>query len=134
MHPHDAGFPEPLGNPPPARRDPPRVAGRIEPTTPSFGRDAAAAAPALWAPPDLPALLRALRCRWMAAAAISLPLAVAAAVGVWYLMTPKVTAFALIRVAYEPPKLLGADQNAGQNLFSTYLRTQAALVKSRPVI
>ena len=39
-----------------------------------------------------------------------------------------------MRVAYDPPRLLNAEQGPGQSLFSNYLRTQAAQVKSRPVI
>jgi capsular exopolysaccharide synthesis family protein len=133
MHPHDAARPDPreeLAR----RREPSAVAGRLAPPSALLPREPQAAPPGLSAAPDLPALLRALRRRWMTAVALAIPFAALAAVGAWFLMTPKATAFSLIRVAYDPPKLLAESQVAGQNVFSNYLRTQAAQIKSRPVI
>src|SRR4051794_15932256 len=132
MFPHDAGHPDPLGPPPPARRDLRPVAGRVEPHGPA--PDGPPPPASLSAGPDLGALVQALRRRWMVAAALGVPLALAAAVAAWTLLTPRYTAFAQFKVSYDQPHIVFPDKNGGHNLFSTYLRTQAAQVKSRPVI
>src|SRR5262245_11184411 len=98
MFPHDAAFPDPTGTPPPARREPHPVAGRIEPAAPA--PEPAGPPPGLSAAPDLGALLRALRRRWMVAAALGVPLALAAAAAAWTLLTPRYTAFSQFRVSY----------------------------------
>ena len=58
----------------------------------------------------------------------------AAAVGAWYLMSPKYTAFAQIRVAAAHPQILVSQYNQNSASFNTFIRSQAALLKSRPVI
>src|ERR1700722_14365246 len=87
MMPQDAGFPEPTSPPPPRPATNP-IAGRIEPPAPAPRPANPSAPPALSAAPDLGALLRALRRRWLAAAVLSLLIGGAAAGLTRYLMTP----------------------------------------------
>jgi capsular exopolysaccharide synthesis family protein len=125
--PQEAGFPDPNGRPP----EPGPVAGRIEPAP----REAFPPAPALGATPTSVDLLRALRRRWMTALALGGTLAAIAAVAVWYLMTPKYTGFAMIRVLSTPPRLAEeSGDRPGQATFTTYMKAQATQFKSRPVI
>ncbi len=126
--PQDAGFPDPTPKSPRSRPEPDPVAGRIDPAL--FGADAAP--PALTAPPDLHALLRALRRRWMAAVAFGLPLACLAAAAAWLLLSPKYTAFSQFRVLSAQPVVLSGKDTRYD--FPTYIRTLAAQLKSRPVI
>ena len=123
--PQEAGLPEPNGRP-----EPNPVAGRIEPAP----RDAYPPAPALSSAPTAGDLLRALRRRWMTALALGGTLAAIAGVAVWYLMTPKYTAFAYIRVLSVPPNILIQEDKGGGSSFQTYLRAQASQFKSRNVI
>src|SRR5690242_6457610 len=102
--PHDAGFPDPTSNAPPSRPNAPPVAGRIDPPAPP--PEPPAPPPALSAPPDLGALLRCLRHRWMAAVALGVPLAAAAALGAWLLLSPKFTAASQFRVLADGGGLL----------------------------
>src|SRR5947209_14568008 len=96
--PQDAGFPDPPGNPPPGRRDSNPIAGRIDlPAVPA--PDAAPPPPGLSAAPDLQSLLQALRRRWVAAVTLGGTLACIAALAAWFLLSPKYTAFARLRVA-----------------------------------
>jgi capsular exopolysaccharide synthesis family protein len=132
MFPHDAGHPESFGTPPPGRREPKPVAGRIEPS--ALPSPDTAPPPGLSAAPDLVALLRSLQRRWMLATALGIPLALVAAVAAWTLLTPRYTAFSQFKVSYDIPNLIFQEKGSGGNVFSTYLRTQAAQVKSRPVI
>jgi capsular exopolysaccharide synthesis family protein len=124
--PQEAGLPDPNGRP-----DPNPVAGRIEPAP----RDAYPPAPALSSAPTAGDQLRALRRRWMTALALGGTLAAIAGLAVWYLMTPKYTAFASIRVLSSPPNILiQEDKWASGSSFQTYLRAQASQFKSRNVI
>jgi capsular exopolysaccharide synthesis family protein len=128
--PQDAGFPEPTSNVPPSRPNVPPVAGRIEPPAPA--REPLPPPPALSASPDLGALLRCLRHRWMAALALGVPLAAAAALAAWLLLSPKFTAASQFRVLSENHGPLG---NAGApNNFVTFLKTAAGQLLSRTVI
>jgi succinoglycan biosynthesis transport protein ExoP len=124
--PQEAGLPDPNGRP-----EPNPVAGRIEPAL----RDAYPPAPALSSTPTVGDLLRALRRRWMTALALGGTLAAIAGVAVWYLMTPKYTAFSYIRVLSSTPSvgLIQEDKTSGSP-FQTYLRAQASQFKSRNVI
>src|SRR5688500_8422240 len=94
--PQNAGFPEPKK---PRNPDPNPVAGRIEAPAP----EGYPAAPALAATPTISDLLRALRRRWMTAVALGGTLALTTAAAGWYLLTPKYTAFAQIRLSSTPP-------------------------------
>jgi capsular exopolysaccharide synthesis family protein len=127
--PQDAGFPDPIPNTSKARPDGPPIAGRVDP----FMCSAEPAPPAaLTAAPDLGALLRALRRRWMAAIALGLPLAFIAAVAAWFLLSPKYTGFSQFRVLSTAPVTF--DSKDVRYDFPTYIRTLAAQLKSRPVI
>jgi capsular exopolysaccharide synthesis family protein len=127
--PQDAGLPDPTPDTPNSRADVNPVAGRIDPLvyyaepTPPRG---------LTAGPDLSALLRSLRRRWMAAVAFGLPLAFFAAAAAWFLMSPKYTGFAQFRVLAVQSSPFG-NKDARYD-FPTYIRTLAAQLKSRPVI
>jgi capsular polysaccharide biosynthesis protein len=133
--PHDAGFPEPAGNTPQSRRAANPVAGRIDAPRriPMSDSHTAAAPAALSSTPDMGTFLRGLRRRWIAAVALGGSLAVLAGLAAWFLMSPKYIAFARIQVAYDPPTV-GAGSSGGRGDFLTYLKTQAAQIKSRPVI
>jgi capsular exopolysaccharide synthesis family protein len=127
--PQDAGYPDPTPNPHKPRPDGPPVAGRVDPIA---LYDDPTPPPALTASPDLGALLRSLRHRWMAAVAFGLPLAALAAAAAWYLLSPKYTGFAQFRVLAWPTSVLGnKDQRSD---FGTYMKTQGALLKGRPVV
>jgi capsular exopolysaccharide synthesis family protein len=124
--PQEAGFPDPNNRPP----DPAPIAGRIE----AAQREAYPPAPALSSTPTVGDLLRALRRRWTMALALGGTLAAIAGVAVWYLMTPKYTAFAQIRVLSNPVRITSDDDRPGQGSFLLYLRAQATQFRSRPVI
>jgi succinoglycan biosynthesis transport protein ExoP len=131
--PHDASLPEPTSQRPRTRRDDVAVAGRIEPAAPPAPPESNLP-PGLSSGPDAWAILRALRRRWVAAVCLGGTLAALAAVGAWFLLSPKYTAFARIRVAYRNPIMFekaGSDSAAD---FRTYIKTQAQRIVSRPVI
>src|ERR1700722_11986718 len=127
--PQDAGFPDPIPNNPKSRSDGDPVVGRIDPLV-YYAEPAAP--PALSAGPDIGALLRALRQRWMAAIAFGLPLACLAAAAAWFLLSPKYTGFSQFRVLATAPLTFGSKD--GRYDFPTYIRTLAAQLTSRPVI
>jgi capsular exopolysaccharide synthesis family protein len=128
--PQDAGSPDPTPNSPRPRQDGSPIAGRVDPFAGYYTEPAPP--PALTAKPDVGALLRALRHRWMAAVAFGLPLAALAAAAAWFLLTPKYTAFAQYRVASAPPVTFGAKD--ARYDYPVYIRTLAAQLVSRPVI
>ena len=134
MIPQEAGFPEPARNTPPERRNAKPVAGRIDPARRGLAGDPhAGMVPAgLSASPDVSSYLQALRRRWVVAASLGGTLAILAALAAWFLMSPKYIAFAKVRVAYEQPSL--NNQPGGRGDFLTYLKTQANLIMSRPVV
>jgi succinoglycan biosynthesis transport protein ExoP len=106
-----------------ARGDSPSGAEAGRPSVPS----------ALSAGPDAPALLRALRRRWLLASGLGLVAAAVAAAAAWYLMPVRYTARALLYVSATPPSVVfSSTENRAD--FAIYQRTQLALVKSRPVI
>jgi capsular exopolysaccharide synthesis family protein len=127
---HNAAVPNPASVPFPGQ--PEQVAGRIEPALPPTFE--AQLPPGLSASPSMGALLQALRRRWVAAVCLGGTLAGLAALAVWFLMAPKHTAFARIRVAYEQPSVVGRGPNAVRGDFKTYLRTQAQQLYNRNVI
>jgi succinoglycan biosynthesis transport protein ExoP len=131
--PQEAGFPEPARNTPPERRSARPVAGRIDPTRRGLADPHAGMAPVgLSSSPDMSSYLQALRRRWVVAASLGGTLAIIAAAAAWFLLSPKYIAFAKVRVAYEQPSI--NSQPGGRGDFLTYLKTQANLIMSRPVI
>ncbi len=85
--------------------------------------------------PDVPALLKALRRRWTVALGLSLLLAGIVGAAAWFLLSPKYTTFALVRVAASKPTLLsGAESTESRTEFLTLQRTHAAHLKSRFVL
>jgi capsular exopolysaccharide synthesis family protein len=88
--------------------------------------------PALASGPDMPALLRALKRRWVLAFFLGTLLATGAGVGAWFLLPVRYTAYAQLRIAMTPPWLVvrNADTPEGRGEFLTYLRTQAAWIKN----
>jgi polysaccharide biosynthesis transport protein len=136
MTPQDASYPEPTSNPPHSRPDPRPVAGRV---APRMARAAALAASsptpaALSAAPDFSALLKALRRRWLTAAVLSVLFASVAAGATWYLMTPKYTAFATLKVLSNPQDIIWHENPASVAAQTTYVHSQAAAFKSRRII
>jgi capsular exopolysaccharide synthesis family protein len=91
---------------------------------------------ALSSGPDLPALLKALRRRWLLAAALVLLLAPAASAGAWLLLSARGTAFAQLHMASVPPWLVAknADTPEGRSEFTTFQKTQATRIKGRLVL
>jgi capsular exopolysaccharide synthesis family protein len=130
MAPHSANIPGPTTPHQPASASLEPIAGKIEPVlTPPEGH----LPPGLSAAPSLPALLRGLRRRWVAAVCLGLTLAGLTAATVWYLMTPLSVAFARIRIAYNKDWLL-RNNPGGASDFKTYVRTQAQQLLNRNVI
>ena len=129
--PHDAGFPEPTSDLPP-RAVPPPVAGRIEPTLLLSPPEGAPPPAALTAGPDLAALLRCLRHRWMGATALGIPLALLAAAAAWFFLSPKYTATAQINVQAREGGPF--DNPAARDNFQTTIRTTAAQLASPLVV
>ena len=134
MLPQDAGYPEPSSKPSHSRPDPKPVAGRIEPTHAGTRPAAGSPPPALSAAPDLGALLKALRRRWLAAAVLCLLLGGAAAAGAWFLMTPQYTSFVTLRVSPLPVDVVFDTDPTGSSAHGNYMKSQAAAFKSRRVI
>src|SRR5262245_53384075 len=83
---------------------------------------------------SFPALLKALRTRWLLATVAGLLLAAPAATAVWLALPPKYQAVALLRVLPAEPKVLGAEERASQDKASSYQKTQLALIRSRHVL
>jgi capsular exopolysaccharide synthesis family protein len=102
------------------------------------GPGKAARPPALSASPDVGALTRALRRRW----ALALPLAVLASaalttlawVGLPHLMPATHLVRTTLHVSSKRPALLPGTSGDGRLDFSTYQRTQTALITSRLVL
>ena len=137
MIPQDAGLPDPSGQLPqsPMPREVPPVAGRVGEAAPLPPRltSSLPPPPALSATPDVLSLLLALRRRWISAVLLGGTLASIAAIGMWFLLTPRATAFAKIQVAFSQQQFFPTAQ-AAQNDFKTYLQTTAGRITSRPVI
>ena len=127
--PQDAGFPDPTPNAPRSRPDADPVVGRIDPPA---GYADPPPPSCLTAGPDLGALLRSLRHRWMAAVAFGVPLALIAAAAAWFLLSPKYTAFAQFHVDAVQQLTFGTKD--ARYDYPVYIRTLAAKLVSRPVI
>ncbi len=123
---------------PPSGSDQPRG-----PLSPAAQADRLIPAPVPGGPPvaDPPALQRAitpgalfaaLRRRWQTALGVALVLCVAFAAAVWVLRPDKYTSFAILQVASAEPKVI--QESARPSDGGIYMRTQLALVRSRPVL
>jgi capsular exopolysaccharide synthesis family protein len=126
--PTPAAFPEPSGSNPQGKPEILPLPGVGDGALPG---DPAPAA--LSSSPDIGSLLRGLRRRWLLAVTLSLILGALAAGAAWFLLTPKFTAFAQVRIASYVPKLTPGKENE-QSAFGVYIRSQAALIRSRPVV
>jgi capsular exopolysaccharide synthesis family protein len=135
VKPQDASLPDPAKNTPSPNRNTQPVAGRIDPPHRGVLSDPhlAMMPSGLSSSPDVSSYLQALKRRWISAAALGGTLAVLAALGAWFLLSPKYIAFGRIRVAYEVPRL-SKNQGGGHGDFLTYLKTQAAHLTGRRVI
>lgn len=133
MTPTNPAQPGPTPQPNPRNADP--IAGRIDPAAPPPNRPPAAETPpaGLNAGPDVKALLRSLGRRWVLAAVLSILVGGAVAVGVYALLTPDYTAFAQVRVGFNDIVVLG-DPQRSQTGFGPFIKSQAAVFKSRPTI
>ena len=134
--PQDAGLPDPsMPLPNPHSRDQRPIAGRIDaPHAPRSSAPLALTGPtALVAGPDVFSLLVSLRHRWVSAVLLGSTLAGITAVAVWFLLTPKNTAFATLRVLYMDPMLMREVQG-GPIDFKTTLQTTAQEVISSRVV
>jgi capsular exopolysaccharide synthesis family protein len=83
--------------------------------------------------PNAAALFRSLKRRWMVAVTLGGALASLAAMAAWYALSPKFTAFSQVRVLPWEPSLMNGSQG-GSSGFGSYIKSQAALIKSRPVL
>jgi capsular exopolysaccharide synthesis family protein len=139
----DAGIPDPTSPPQPPRRHAPGHAG------PVAGRIGGAAAappsrdvvpprpPALAPAPDLGALVKALKRRWLTAIGLGILLAGVLGSAAWMLLAPKYTAFAQVKVdAMREPVVPSKEEVAGDNhtAFTTYLKAQTTQLQSRFVL
>lgn len=96
------------------------------------GAPAKGTPPAVAAAPDLPALLRALKRRWLLALFLGLLVAGGVAAALMYLMPTKYVAYATLQVAFAQDT--PAAKSAYRNDFPIFLKTQAARIKSRDVL
>jgi uncharacterized protein involved in exopolysaccharide biosynthesis len=83
--------------------------------------------------PSLQSLLKAYKQCWVTATLIGLLLGGGLGAGMWFLKPPQYTAVAVLRVGPEP-RLLPGERATATLGGETYKQTQAALVKSRPVL
>jgi capsular polysaccharide biosynthesis protein len=89
--------------------------------------------PALSSSPDMTALLMALHRRWKLALASGIACGILAASAMWYAFPPsKYKAYVMLHVSTMPPKIVFDHDNSTS--YSTYQRTQVALIKSRFVL
>jgi capsular exopolysaccharide synthesis family protein len=84
--------------------------------------------------PNAPALLKALRRRWLLAACLAVPFAAAVFAAVWFFLpSSKATVSAKIDIPATPPTVFGPNAMLGKE-FGSNSQTQAARVKSRLVL
>src|SRR4051812_36498286 len=88
--------------------------------------------PALAMTPDVVALLKALRRRWVLALATGLLCAGSVAAAMWYLMPPaQYTAEAVLNVSASPPRLIFTTAEEWSRF---YYQNQLAMIRSRLVL
>lgn len=78
-------------------------------------------------------LLLAWKRQWRTAVAFGIPLAVVAVIGAWFSMPAPFTAYALLKIDENAPRLVFSTAE-GEDDFFTFRQTQTALVKSRFVL
>ena len=88
----------------------------------------------LAAGPDASSLLKALKRRWLLALCLGTAAAAGGAAAGWFLLTPKHTAFALLRFESGELTVIPRERHEGHGDFATYLKTQAARIKGRHVL
>src|SRR5436305_1010102 len=84
------------------------------------------APPALVATPDTRALLKALGRRWFVALSLGLVCAAGAALAAWFLLSPRYTAFAQVRVEAVPPPVLDGERNGPEGKDTGHLQAPAS--------
>lgn len=130
----NAELPEPLGSVPTAGAEslPPQMgrSGTYDPYLPPVPEGPP---PGLTPSPDLAALLRALRRRWLAAFSLGLILALTAGASAFTLLSPSYVAFAQIRVLPYNPSLNGNSLEPTTSPVM-YMKSQGEVLKSRPVL
>jgi succinoglycan biosynthesis transport protein ExoP len=133
----DAGMPEPIRRLPETAAPSVPVRGHHGALRsgggPGWRGGASTPPPALATTPDLMGLVKALKRRWMLAVSLGTVLAVGAAACIWLLIEPRYTAAAQLKVL-QSSYVLNRDPESSSREFATYLRTQAATVKSRFVL
>jgi len=132
----NAGKPDPIRKAPDAEPAVPVVPARpsMRDLHSAWRNTPPALPPGLAGGPDLPSLVKALRRRWMVALSIGLVAATGAAAAVYFLMSPKYTAFSQVHVSSNIPTIMRDAADAGRGQFNTYRKTQAARMKSRFVL
>jgi polysaccharide biosynthesis transport protein len=83
--------------------------------------------------PDVGALLKALRRRWLTAICLGLVVAGAAAAAAWFGLSPRYTVYSQVRIAASQPSLVFRT-DLGRGDFATFQRTQVATIRSRFVL
>jgi capsular exopolysaccharide synthesis family protein len=142
MGPCDADLPQPARNRPDAESSATIPIRGRHPAATSFGDPAVwrggrpGLPPALSSGPDAKALLKALGRRWPMALGLGAVVAALAATAAWFLLSPKYTSFAQLRIAFTQPRIAfrTADSADGRLDSVTYQKTQAAAVKGRFVL
>jgi capsular exopolysaccharide synthesis family protein len=131
--PRDAEFPEPASNLPLHRRDANPPAGRPEDAAAVPPRESAMP-PALASGPDLAAILRGVKRRWLTVFVLGGGLAALAGVAAWFLLPARYTALSQVQIAENQGWNFKDSPLGGTRLYQTYVKTQAMLMRSRPVI
>jgi capsular exopolysaccharide synthesis family protein len=92
--------------------------------------------PGLSSGPDARSLLKALGRRWLLALSLGLVVATGVGAAAWYLLAPRYTAFAQVKVSAFAPWILNPDRDSpeGRAEFETYKRLQASEITSRFVL
>lgn len=83
--------------------------------------------------PDANGLLRAFRRRWLLALTVGILLGAAGASSGWFMVPPKFTAFAVLRVSSGDLSILTRSNDRPSD-YVTYQQTQLAMIKSRLVL
>ena len=92
-------------------------------------------AAAIASPLSMANLVKAFRHRWMLAVSVGLTLGVLCAGAVFYFVSAKFTAYALLHVSEAEPEPLIPDQRKAATASERYFEnTQVAIIKSKPIV